>query len=237
MASLDPTSLELNGATKAYGDFTLGPISLAVGKGEVVAFVGKNGSGKSTLFQLLTGNADLSGGKIAVMGQNMTPDRYLLKRKIGYLPQHPVLPKWVTGAEVLSYASLLHRLPEPEVKIEESLKFWDCADYKQRPLGACSHGMQKRVCLALATIHAPPLLILDEPFSGLDVFHSKALEETIAKRRASDQITLLSTHIAPYTAKMCDRAFVLDNGRLEEFSGFADLDFVGRIGKIESHFF
>src|SRR5262245_15316231 len=92
--------------TKTFdGGFTLGPVSLRFPAGQTSIVLGKNGAGKSTLFQLLTGNLDASGGQIQLGGERLTPDRPDVKRRIGYLPQNPVLPRWVTGSEVLDYAA------------------------------------------------------------------------------------------------------------------------------------
>ena len=89
----------------------------------------------------------------------------------------------MSGTELLSYANSLYNLNLNEDDIKETLKFWDALDYSNKPIASLSHGMQKRIGLALATIHSPKLLILDEPFSGLDIYHIKALKELINQRK------------------------------------------------------
>ena len=224
--------------TREFSDaFTLGPVNFSLASGEAVAFLGKNGAGKTTLFQLLSGNIDKTSGEILFDGKKMTPDKPELKRRIGYLPQHAALPRWVTAAEMLSYGAQLYELPEPAKVAKDSMEFWDCAFFHNKPLAACSHGMQKRVGLALATMHDPDCLILDEPFSGLDLFHIKALEDTILRRQKDGKATIISTHIAPYTAKLCEKVFVLEEGNMRELSDYTAGDYLGRIALIEKTFY
>ena len=104
-------------------------------------------------------------------------------------------------------------------------------------MAACSHGMQKRIGLGLATIHEPKVLILDEPFSGLDLFHIKALNDTIASRAAAGLITILSTHIAPYTAALCQEVYVVDRGTVAPLIPWSDAAPPARVEIIERSFF
>jgi ABC-type multidrug transport system ATPase subunit len=202
-----------------------------------VALHGKNGAGKTTLLQILTGNLDATKGEVRLQGKKLTPDTPELKRLVGYLPQNPVLPRWATGHEILKYAAGLFGLPDGAARVAKAEDYWDCASYRSKPLATLSHGMQKRVALALATLADPPCLVLDEPYSGLDVYHIKALDDEMRRRRQQGQLTLLSTHVAPYTARHCQRVFVLDAGKLAPVEGWEALGFVERIERIESFFF
>ncbi len=217
--------------------FVLQAQDFSIGKGELVAFLGANGSGKSTLFELLTGNSDASSGEIYLLDERMSPEMYLLKRKIGYLPQNIPLPKWVTGEELLVYSALLHNLEHARDKVQNSMQFWDCAEYSKKPLASCSFGMQKRIGLALATLHNPPCLILDEPFSGLDLYHIHALEEALRKRKQEGKTTLLSTHILPYVVGSCERVFILEGGQLNEIKTWSQQNADEKTAGIEQHFF
>ncbi len=163
--------------------FRLGPINFELASSDCVALLGENGAGKTTFFEAITGNMRPTSGKVILNGEKMDLKRFDLKRTIGYLPQHADLPKWVSGTELLSYASSLYNLSLNEEDIKATLKFWDALDYSNKPIASLSHGMQKRIGLALATIHSPKLLILDEPFSGLDIYHIKALKELINQRK------------------------------------------------------
>ena len=217
--------------------FRVGPIDLILAPGETVALLGKNGAGKTTLFQVLTGNADATGGTVSILGRRLTPDTPDVKRAVGYLPQNPALPRWATGRDLLTYAAKLHGLPERERLIAEREAYWDTASYRKKPLATLSYGMQKRLGLALATLHDPPLLILDEPFSGLDLYHIRAVEDAIQSRAAAAKATLVSTHDAANAARTAHRALVMDAGQLTLLEGFAAAGFLERMALIENAFF
>ena len=163
--------------------FNLGPVDFALSGGQTIALHGKIGAGKTTLLSLLTGNLDASQGEVHVLGHRLTPDTPQHKRHIGYLPQNPSLPPWASGREILSYAAGLYGLADAEVVINAAQTYWDCKDYQHKPMATLSYGMQKRVALALATLANPPILLLDEPYSGLDVYHIKALDDALTRRQ------------------------------------------------------
>lgn len=232
------TALATTGLEKSYGDaFKLGPLDLTFEAGETIALLGKNGAGKTTLFQLVTGNLDPTAGKVQIAGRRLTPDTPDVKRLIGYLPQSPVLPRWVSGRSLLRYAAKLYGIANAEAHVTAREIYWDCASYRDLPLAALSYGMQKRLGLALATLNDPPLLILDEPFSGLDLFHIKALEDAISKRGTEGHATLVSTHDAANAARLCHRALIISDGRIKALEGFAEAGFLNRIRMIEDAFF
>ncbi len=223
---------------KSYGEgFSLQANDFHLRPGEIVAFLGANGAGKTTLFDLLTANSDPTEGEIWWDNERLIPENFLLKRQIGYLPQTMPLPKWVTGQELLHYSALLHELSNPKECVQHAMEFWDCHSYRNRPLAACSFGMQKRIGLALATLHKPPFLILDEPFSGLDIFHIHALEHAIQERRSLGQTTVLSTHILPYVVESCERVFILSAGQVLEIANWTTKADDEKKQTIEQYFF
>ena len=228
--------LQLTELTKQYtAGFRLGPISVSVPKGRTVAVFGRNGAGKSTMFGLITGNHDRTTGDVFINGAKMSPDAVALKRTTGYLPQESDLPAWVTPRELLTWAAKLHGLPESSVG--ENLDYWDATSWASRPLAACSHGMQKRIGLALATMHHPDLLILDEAFNALDILHTRALEMLIKSRAAEGKTTLVSTHTPLLAAAICDDAWILQSGSLEVLSEWPNLGLADRGQLIEQRFF
>ena len=228
--------LEISELTKRYDSgFTLGPISVSVPIGRTVAVFGRNGAGKSTMFGLITGNHDRTSGDVKINGQKMSPDAVALKRETGYLPQESDLPAWVTPREVLTWAAKLHDLPEKIV--DDNLIYWDAQSWAHRPLSACSHGMQKRIGLALATMHDPSLLILDEAFNALDILHTRALELLIRGRANRGKTTLISTHTPLLAAALCEDAWILENGKLKVLNEWSGLDLASRGQLIERQFF
>ncbi len=233
----DATALRLAGLTKRYpSGFTLGPLDLAVNSGETVAILGKNGAGKSTLFEILTGNADASSGSVHVGPHRMAMDRPETKRLVGYMPQNPRLPKWVTPRDILTYAAGLHGISDPSRLLEHVTTYWDCRSYIDRPLAACSHGMAKRVALALATLHNPPVVVLDEPFETLDIVHVKALEAEIIRRERAGLISILSTHQAPYAARVSSRVLLIEEGRMRPLDNWTGASTMERVNLIEDAF-
>lgn len=223
---------------KTYGaKYTLGPLDLRLARGENVALIGPNGAGKSTFFQILTGHLDATEGEAYFGDRPIKPQSFEIKRQIGYLPQNLLLPPWVSGEELLWYAAALHEMKSPKVTIEQMMELWDIVPYKHRPMAACSHGMQKRVGLALAMLHNPDLLILDEPFSGLDLYHVRSLEELIEQRRKSGFTTILSTHNIPYAARICDRILMIRAGKINQFNGWQNAAWETRVQMIEGEFF
>ncbi|MBP6218840.1 MAG: ABC transporter ATP-binding protein [Oligoflexales bacterium] len=217
--------------------FTLGPCQLHFYEGEAIAILGKNGAGKSTLFQLLTANLDPSSGEILFRGERLRPEHSEIRKHIGYLPQNMQLPSWVSGLELLSYAQSLNSSVIRKTRVEEWMHYWDCYDYRKTPLSICSYGMQKRIALALATLHEPACMILDEPFSGLDLFHVKALEDLITLRKREGKLSILSSHVIPFVSKLCDRVVLLHKGVPLELEGWSKVDEASRSSQIELQFF
>lgn len=230
--------LQAIGLVKRYdqGDFCLGPIDLTLETGETIGILGHNGAGKSTFFHLITGNSYLSAGKLLLDGQPVSPDRTDLRKQIGYLPQNLNFPEWASSYDLLDYMIALHQISNRDAIIKDLCEKWDLHDYLHKPVKACSHGMQKRLGLAIASLHEPKLLILDEPFSGLDLKHIKALVSLIKERRQAKQMTILSTHIAPYAASLCQRLFMIQQGSITEKNNCQSGDLESRIQKIEQWF-
>jgi ABC-type multidrug transport system ATPase subunit len=218
------------------GGFHLGPLNLEFRGGETVGILGKNGAGKSTLFEIISGNADKTSGQVFAAGKPVARDQPEIKRVVGYMPQNLRLPRWVTPIDILHYAALLHEIPNPAEMVQRSAAWWDIMDWMDRPLAACSHGMQKRVALALAMQHNPPCVILDEPFETLDIVHVKALEAEIERRRNAGLLTILSTHMAPYAARLCTSVLILERGQMTQLDHWSTSSTLERVELIEAAF-
>lgn len=219
----------------ASSGFELGPINFAAGQGETIAILGSNGAGKSTLFQALTGNLEPTSGKVFLGEEPFTVDRYDLKKAIGYLPQNLPFPAWVTGSEILAYQAGLNGIGGEAVS--EQIATWQMADYVDGPCAGYSHGMRKRLGLGLALMTNPDLLILDEPFSGLDITQTHKLLEVIERRQCSQQATLVSTHILPYAARICGRAVYIRAGQIAEDAAWASVPESAREQNASAFFF
>lgn len=229
--------IHIKNLCKKYSSgFCLRDVSFFIEKPTTFCILGKNGAGKSTLFNLMSGNLEPDSGEIRYRGDVMRATHYQIKRKIAYLPQKSTLPLWVTPEEVLHYTACLHGIENRTDVIKKNLDYWDCNEYSTRSLATCSHGMQKRVGLAITSLYDPEFLILDEPFSGLDLSQTYTLENYIERRKKEQKTTLLSTHIAPYAAKLCDEAYLLSNGELKKIEVWATSSYEERLTLIKSYF-
>ncbi len=213
--------------------FQLLPCTLEFQNHECIAVLGKNGAGKSTFFQLLTGFLPPLSGKVWFNEKLMAPRNSALRKNIGYLTQKLPLPDWSTPIQLLRYVSKLHQLGNSEDKIRSILEQWECTSFQNQPIHGFSHGMKKRVGLCVATLHQPNFLILDEPYSGLDLSQNQNLSKFISNRTKRNQTILLSTHIIPYAAELCDRAIFVDNGNIQEISKWKSWDFQTRMTRIK----
>ena len=231
------TTLKVSKLKKTFSSgFILQDLCFDIDAAGIICIFGMNGSGKTTLFSLLTGNLEADSGEIFYSEEMLFRNKYDLKRKIGYLPQESVLPNWVTPLEILHYAARLYNLENPQEKVQYYLDFWDCNFFSKRPISSCSHGMQKRVGLALCSLHEPNYLILDEPFTGLDLTHIYRLEEYIKARQKNGKITLISTHLAPYAADLCTEAYHLNDGVLVKLELWEKGDYQERMNLIRGIF-
>lgn len=217
--------------------FCLGPIDFSAARGETIAVFGKNGAGKSTFFQLLTGSIDRTDGDLRVAGSKMSPDAVALRRHVGYLPQESTLPDWTTADEILTYAAKLLQLPDAVAAVERELSRWDALQWRHRPICKTSHGMQRRVGLAVSMIHDPDVLILDEPFNALDIVNARTLEHAIKDRESMGKTTLISIHSPLLAAGICPRAILIERGSLNELDAWPGKSLTERAALIESAFF
>jgi ABC-type multidrug transport system ATPase subunit len=217
--------------------FTLGPIDFLARAGETIAVFGKNGAGKSTFFQLLSGSIDRSDGELKILSSKMNPDASALRRRVGYLPQESALPEWTTPDEILTYASKLLELPNPDQTVEHQLKLWDATSWRHRPICKSSHGMQRRIGLAVSMIHDPDVLILDEPFNALDIVNGRTLQRAIKERAEKGKVTLISIHTPLLAAEICPRAILIEAGQVTELTSWPDLSLTDRARLIETRFF
>jgi len=211
------SQLEFKNLEKKFaGGFCLKSINFSFHTSGIYGILGANGAGKSTLFELITGQIDATSGHVVFHQENMRPDRYDLRKKMGYLPQIPRMPHWATGTELMSYVSRLYGCDRATA--DAALRRWDCENFKDKPLIRCSYGMQKRLALAVATVHDPELLILDEPFEALDILHIHSLNDYLIARRAAGKMTFLTTHIAEYALKLCDEIYIMKSGVLSKLT-------------------
>ena len=201
---------------KSFGQVrALDGLSLTVEPGSVFGFLGPNGAGKTTAIRILTGLAHADAGQAWIDGVEVTADRRRVGKHIGYLPQDPSFYPWMTAREFIGHVGRVFGLPAKEraARTEELLRLVGLADAAGRRIGGFSGGMGQRLGIAQALINRPPVLLLDEPVSGLDPSGRKDLLQLIEHLRGQCTV-FMSTHILADVERVCDTVGIINRGRL-----------------------
>lgn len=209
--------LEARGLTKRYGALlAVDRVDFCVNRGEVLGYLGPNGSGKSTTVNMVVGLLTPGSGTITLNGTSQADDPTGYKSRIGYVPEEPFLYTHLTAPEYLTLIGRLRSMPQDALdrKVTELLKLFLLWDARYSTMTAFSKGMRQRVLLAAALLHNPDLLVLDEPFSGLDVNAALLFRSLISMFAAQGRMILFSTHRFDMVEKVCTRAIILSKGRI-----------------------
>jgi ABC-2 type transport system ATP-binding protein len=208
--------LEAQSLTRRYGDFTaVRDVSFTVQEGEIVGMLGPNGAGKTTTLRMLTGYLRPTAGSVRVAGVDLAQEPIRARRQIGYLPENVALYPEMRVEEYLAYRGRLERMARPDLRraLPEVLGRCLIADVRRQIIGTLSKGYRQRVGLAAAILHAPRVLVLDEPTVGLDPKQIIAIRQLI-RELGRDRTLLLSTHILPEVELLCQRVLIIDRGRI-----------------------
>jgi len=209
--------LQARELTKRYGAFlAVDRVNFAIERGEILGYLGPNGSGKSTTVNMVVGLLDSTSGSISLDGRTIGEDPVAYKRRIGYVPEEPYLYTQLTAGEYLTLAGTLRGIAPAllQHKIDELLRLFLLHDSRYAAMSAYSKGMRQRVLLAAALLHDPDVLVLDEPFSGLDVDAGvllRALIEALAER---GKMILMSSHRLDVVETLCPRVIILHRGEI-----------------------
>ncbi len=209
--------LEARGLTKRYGGFlALDRVDFQVRRGEILGYLGPNGSGKSTTVNCVVGLIEPSAGSLWLDGRRMSDDPIACKRRIGYVAEEPYLYTHLTATEYLTLVGRLRGLPEPTLaaKVPALLRLLMLWDSRDLVMSTYSKGMRQRVLLAAALLHDPDLLVLDEPFSGLDVAAGLLFRTLLRLFAADGRMVLFSTHRLDVVEQLCSRVLILSGGRI-----------------------
>jgi len=213
-----PSAVRTDDVTKVYGRVTaVDGISFAVESGETVGLFGPNGAGKSTLLRMLAGLSRPTSGTITLGGAKLVPGDHAVHRTVGVVTHESMLYDDLSARENLRFHADLHGVADPAARCEAVLDAVNLSGRASQYPGAFSHGLRKRLSLARALLHRPDVLLLDEPYAGLD-------QRSVADLAAildgfDDRTVLLTTHDLDRGVGRCDRALVVDRGRLR-----ADID-------------
>ena len=217
--------LQARGLTKRYGGMlALDNASFQINRGEIVGYLGPNGSGKSTTVNIVVGLLAPTSGSVMLDGRVLSEDPVGYKQKIGYVPEEPYLYTHFTATEYLTLVGRLRHLPRPALdsRISTLLRLFQLHDSRYSAMAAYSKGMRQRVLLAAALMHNPDLLVLDEPFSGLDVNAGLLVRTLLGLLAADGRMILFSTHRFDMVEQLCSRVVILSGGRVVAEHDMAD---------------
>jgi ABC-2 type transport system ATP-binding protein len=207
--------LELQHVCKRFSSFTaVNDVSFAAQRGEVTGYLGPNGSGKSTTMKMITGLLDMTSGSILFDGHPIQRDLIGYKQRLGYVPEEPHLYSHLTGLEYLTMVGELRELPRKRTaeRIDGLLQLLSLQAERHSAISGYSKGMRQKILLAAALLHNPDLLLLDEPFSGLDVGSALVLRDLIRELAAREKVVLFSSHELETVERVCSRVVILNRG-------------------------
>ena len=207
-------SIIAENVTKTYGNqLALNGVSFQIGKGQIVGFLGPNGAGKSTMMKIITCYIPPTSGKVSVCGFDVMEQSTEAKRCIGYLPELNPLYTDMYVREYLSFVGGMYKIPRLKERVEEMIETVGLQLEAHKKIETLSKGYRQRVGLAQSLIHDPEVLILDEPTSGLDPNQLVEIRNLIVKVGKTKTV-MLSTHIMQEVEAMCDKAFIIDRGKI-----------------------
>lgn len=209
--------LEVRDLTKTYGDkMAVDGLSLTVAPGEIHGFIGHNGSGKTTTIRAVVGVMAFDSGEVLIDGLSVREKPVACKARTAYIPDNPDLYEYVTGIQYLSYLADIFRVSvaDREERILALAGDFGIMDSLGNLIGSYSHGMRQKLALIGAFLHDPRLLVLDEPFVGLDPRASYRLKELMRDLCDRGSAIFFSTHVLDVAEKLCDRVTIIKQGRL-----------------------
>jgi ABC-2 type transport system ATP-binding protein len=209
--------LELRGVTKRYSGIpAVDNVSFTARAGVVTGYLGPNGSGKSTTIKMITGLIEPSDGSILYNGVPIERDLIAHKMRLGYVPEEPQLYPHLTGAEFLEMIGQLRALPEHHLaeKIDGLLHLFSLYGDRYVAMSSYSKGMRQKILLAAALLHNPEILLLDEPFTGLDINSALVLRSLIQELARKGKVILFSTHELDVVERICSQVVILHKGRV-----------------------
>jgi ABC-2 type transport system ATP-binding protein len=209
--------LEARALTKFYSHTcAVKQINFTIRPGEILGLLGPNGAGKSTTVKMMTGLIEPSDGRIFYNGRTVYDDFTAYQKKIGYVPEEPYLYPHLSGREYLQLVGRLRGMPRQklEFKMDEFLRLLGLWSDRLAPLSSYSKGMRQKILLSAALLHDPEILILDEPFSGLDVTSALMLRRLLHGLAAKGKMLLYSSHVLEVVEKVCSSVVILRKGEV-----------------------
>ena len=218
--------IEIKNLVKSYGDkLAVNDISFNVNDGEIFAFIGHNGAGKTTTIKSIVGINDFDRGEILINGKSIKEKPIECKKEIAYVPDNPDLYENMKGIDFVNFIADMYEVSE-EVRKENTIKYAKMFDFEDKlndVISSYSHGMKQKIALISALVHNPKILIMDEPFVGLDpkaVFDMKSIMKEMCKE---GKTIFFSTHILDVAEKLCDRVGIIKDGKLVKIGNMDEI--------------
>jgi len=231
--------LELRRVSKQYSGIpAVDDVSFCARPGEVTGYLGPNGSGKTTTMKMITGLIEMTFGQVLFEGKPIQDDLIAYKRRMGYVPEEPYLYTHLSGTEYLTMVSQLRNLPQRESssRIDGLLSLLSLHDDRHASISGYSKGMRQKVLIAAALLHNPDLILLDEPFSGLDVGSALVLRSLIQELAARGKVVLFSSHELDTVERVSTRVVILHRGKLVADDSIAHLRSLMELPTLEAIF-
>jgi ABC-2 type transport system ATP-binding protein len=209
--------LELRSVSKKFlGITAVDRVSFSARAGEITGYLGPNGSGKSTTMKMIAGLIEMTAGEILFDGQPIEGDLIAHKQRMGYVPEEPQLYAHLTALEYLVMVGQLRNLPtrSAATRIEGLLRLFSLHGDRHVPISNYSKGMRQKVLLTAALLHNPDLILLDEPFSGLDVASALVVRSLIQELAARGKVVLFSSHELETVERVCSHVVILHHGKV-----------------------
>ena len=218
--------LKIEHLTKLYGEKkAVDDLSLHIEKGEIYGFIGHNGAGKTTTIKACCGILGFDSGEIYVDGVSVKADPLACKRKIAYIPDNPDLYDFMSGIKYLNFVADIFGVSQNDrqERIRRYADTFELTDDLAQPIGSYSHGMKQKLAIISALIHEPKLIIMDEPFVGLDPKASHTLKLLMRDICDRGGAIFFSTHVLEVAEKLCDKVAIIKGGRLVKSGTMEDV--------------
>ena len=209
--------LNIEHLTKAYGEKkAVDNLSLHIAPGEIYGFIGHNGAGKTTTLKSVVGILQFDAGEITIDGISIKENPLECKRRFAYIPDNPDLYDYMTGIKYLNFIADIFGVGanERQARIRKYADAFELTDDLAQPIAAYSHGMKQKLAIISAWLHQPKLILMDEPFVGLDPKASHLLKEMMRQVCNQGGAIFFSTHVLEVAEKLCDKVAIIKSGRL-----------------------
>ena len=209
--------LKINHLTKSYGEKkAVDDLNIHINPGEIYGFIGHNGAGKTTTLKSVVGILQFDQGEILIDGKSIQTDPLACKREIAYIPDNPDLYDYMTGIKYLNFIADVFGVSaqDRQTRIRKYADLFELTEDLAQPIAAYSHGMKQKLAIIAAWLHQPKLIIMDEPFVGLDPKASHLLKEMMRDICDAGGAIFFSTHVLEVAEKLCDRVAIIKGGKL-----------------------